>query len=185
MENWTGRTGRHKSSFFFEYNKLYVKNWNFLFYCSNIAKSENAMLWRMLTRLETCIVYSCIWSVTLATFFLGSRISFHRIWFSRPIKCQILARMRISGWLPSHEKHDENCDTLTFLSCSWQRYKLNFQRCTAIEKKSRWFQSIPLSKYHYLCLTGHYMLLYFINNIWYKYTGITKRKDKYLMPMVD
>jgi hypothetical protein len=39
----------------------HVKNWNFLFYCSNIAKSENAMLWRMLSRLETCIVYSCIW----------------------------------------------------------------------------------------------------------------------------
>ena len=32
----------------------------FFFYCSNIAKSENAMLWRMLSRLETCIVYSCI-----------------------------------------------------------------------------------------------------------------------------
>ena len=31
-----------------------------LFYCSNIAKSENAMLWRMLSRLETCIVYCCI-----------------------------------------------------------------------------------------------------------------------------
>jgi hypothetical protein len=30
------------------------------FYCSNIAKSENAMLWRMLSRLETCIVYCCI-----------------------------------------------------------------------------------------------------------------------------
>jgi hypothetical protein len=45
---------------------VHVKNWNFLFYCSNIAKSENAMLWRMLSRLETCIVYSCIWSVTLA-----------------------------------------------------------------------------------------------------------------------
>ena len=30
------------------------------FYCSNNAKSENAMLWRMLSRLETCIVYSCI-----------------------------------------------------------------------------------------------------------------------------
>ena len=27
----------------------------------------------------------------------------------------------------SHEKHDEHCDTLTFLSCSWQRCKLNFQ----------------------------------------------------------
>ena len=27
----------------------------------------------------------------------------------------------------SHEKHDENCDTLTFLSCSRQRCKLNFQ----------------------------------------------------------
>jgi hypothetical protein len=41
----------------------------FSFYCSNIAKSENAMLWRMLSRLETCIVYSCIWSVTLAKFY--------------------------------------------------------------------------------------------------------------------
>jgi hypothetical protein len=40
---------------------VHVKNWNFLFYCLNIAKSENAMLWRMLSRLETCIVYSCIW----------------------------------------------------------------------------------------------------------------------------
>ena len=45
---------------------VHVKNWNFLFYCSNIAKSENAMLWRMLSRLETCIIYSCIWRVTLA-----------------------------------------------------------------------------------------------------------------------
>jgi hypothetical protein len=44
----------------------HVKNWNLLFYCSNIAKAENAMLWRMLSRLETCIVYCCIWSVTLA-----------------------------------------------------------------------------------------------------------------------
>ena len=24
----------------------------------------------------------------------------------------------------SHEKHDKNCDTLTFLSCSWQRTKM-------------------------------------------------------------
>jgi hypothetical protein len=30
------------------------------FYCSNIAKSDNAMLWRILSRLETCIVYCCI-----------------------------------------------------------------------------------------------------------------------------
>jgi hypothetical protein len=45
---------------------VYVKNWNLFFYCSNIAKSENAMLWRMLSPLETCIVYCCIWSVTLA-----------------------------------------------------------------------------------------------------------------------
>jgi hypothetical protein len=45
---------------------VHVRNWNFLFYCSNIAKSDNAMLWRMLSRLETCIVYSCIWSVTLS-----------------------------------------------------------------------------------------------------------------------
>jgi hypothetical protein len=43
---------------------VHVKNWNLFFYCSNIAKSENAMLWRMLSRLETCIVYCCIWTVT-------------------------------------------------------------------------------------------------------------------------
>jgi hypothetical protein len=36
---------------------VHVKNWNLLFYCSNIAKSENAMLWWMLSRLETCLVY--------------------------------------------------------------------------------------------------------------------------------
>jgi hypothetical protein len=36
---------------------VHVKNWNLLFYCSNIAKSENAMLWQMLSRLETCTVY--------------------------------------------------------------------------------------------------------------------------------
>jgi hypothetical protein len=39
---------------------LFSKNVDFLFYCSNIAKSENVMLWRMLSRLETCIIYSCI-----------------------------------------------------------------------------------------------------------------------------
>jgi hypothetical protein len=35
---------------------VHVKNWNYLFYCSNITKSENAMLWRMLSRLETLTV---------------------------------------------------------------------------------------------------------------------------------
>ena len=39
---------------------MYMSKIEILFYCSNIAKSENAMLWRMLSRLETCIVYSCI-----------------------------------------------------------------------------------------------------------------------------
>jgi hypothetical protein len=73
---------------------VHVKNWNFLFYCSNIAKSENAMLWRMLSRLEACIVYCCIWSVTLA-----KSIVPRKTWR----KC------------------------LAFLSCSWQRCKLNFQ----------------------------------------------------------
>jgi hypothetical protein len=55
------------------------KNWNFLFYCSNIAKSENAMLWRMLSRLETCIVYSCIWSVTLAKSIIP-RKTWRKLW---------------------------------------------------------------------------------------------------------
>jgi hypothetical protein len=35
-------------------------------------------------------------------------------------------RRMLSKNQSSHEKHDENCDTLTFLSCSWQRCKLNF-----------------------------------------------------------
>jgi hypothetical protein len=37
---------------------------------------------------------------------------------------------------------------------------VNFQSCAAIKKVS---------------------IYYFINNIWYKYTGITKQKNKYLM----
>jgi hypothetical protein len=53
-----------------------VKKRNFLFYCSNIAKSKNAMLWRMLSRLETCIVYSCIWSVTLAKSIVPRKTAF-------------------------------------------------------------------------------------------------------------
>jgi hypothetical protein len=60
---------------------LLVKNWNLLFYCSNIAKSENAMLWRMLSRLETCIVYCCIWSVTLAKSIVPSK-TWRKLWHS-------------------------------------------------------------------------------------------------------
>jgi hypothetical protein len=60
---------------------VHVKNWNFLSYCSNIAKSENAMLWRMLSRLETCIVYSCIWSVTLAKSIVP-RKTWRKLWHS-------------------------------------------------------------------------------------------------------
>jgi hypothetical protein len=60
---------------------VHVNNWNFLFYCSNIAKSENAMLWRMLSRLETCIVYSCIWSVTLAKSIVP-RKTWRKLWHS-------------------------------------------------------------------------------------------------------
>ena len=60
---------------------VHVKNWNFLFYCSNIAKSENAMLWRMLSRLETCIVYCCMWSVTLAKSIVPRKTS-RKLWHS-------------------------------------------------------------------------------------------------------
>jgi hypothetical protein len=56
-------------------------HWNFLFYCLNIAKSENAMLWRMLSRLETCLVYSCIWSVTLAKSIVP-RKTWRKLWHS-------------------------------------------------------------------------------------------------------
>jgi hypothetical protein len=60
---------------------VHVKNWNFLFYCSNIAKSENTMLWRMLSRLETCIVYSCIWSLALAKSIVP-RKTWRKLWHS-------------------------------------------------------------------------------------------------------
>jgi hypothetical protein len=49
--------------------------------CSNIAKSENAMLCRMFSRLETCIVYSCIWSVTLAKSIVP-RKTWRKLWNS-------------------------------------------------------------------------------------------------------
>ena len=60
---------------------VHVKNWNLLFYCSNIAKSDNAMLWRMLSRLETCIVYCCIWSVTLAKSIVPPK-TWRKLWHS-------------------------------------------------------------------------------------------------------
>jgi hypothetical protein len=60
---------------------VHVKNWIYPFYCSNIAKSENAMLWRMLSRLETCIVYSSIWRVTLAKSIVP-RIPWRKLWHS-------------------------------------------------------------------------------------------------------
>ena len=60
---------------------VHVKNWNFLYNCSNIAKTENVMLWRMLSRLETCIVYSCIWSVTLAKLIVP-RKTWRKLWHS-------------------------------------------------------------------------------------------------------
>ena len=60
---------------------VHVKNCNFHFYCSNIAKSENAMLWRMLSRLETCMVYCCIWSVTL-TKSIVPRKTWRKLWHS-------------------------------------------------------------------------------------------------------
>ena len=34
---------------------------------------------------------------------------------------------------------------------------------------------------HLLVINLEGSIYYFINNIWYKYTGITKQKDKYLM----
>jgi hypothetical protein len=39
------------------------------------------MLWRMLSRLETCIVYSCIWSVTLAKSIVP-RKTWRKLWHS-------------------------------------------------------------------------------------------------------
>jgi hypothetical protein len=47
----------------------------------NIAKSENAMLWQMLSRLETCIYYCCIWTVTL-TKSIVPRKTWRKLWHS-------------------------------------------------------------------------------------------------------
>jgi hypothetical protein len=41
----------------------------------------NAMLWRMLSRLETCIVYCCIWSVALAKSIVP-RKTWRKLWHS-------------------------------------------------------------------------------------------------------
>ena len=61
---------------------MYMSKIEICFYtCSNIAKSENAMLWRMLSRLETCIVYCCIWSVTLAKSIVP-RKTWRKLWHS-------------------------------------------------------------------------------------------------------
>ena len=57
------------------------QNWNLLFYCSNIAKSENAILWRKLSRLETCIFYCCMWSVALAKSIVP-RKAWRKLWHS-------------------------------------------------------------------------------------------------------
>jgi hypothetical protein len=56
-------------------------NFKIILHFSNIAKSENAMLWRMFSRLETCIVYSCIWSVTLAKLIVP-RKTWRQLWHS-------------------------------------------------------------------------------------------------------
>jgi hypothetical protein len=66
----------------------------FFFYCSNIAKSENAMLWRMLLRLETCIVYSCIWRVTLAKSIVP-RKTWQKLWHSYIYKL-FLTKMQVT-----------------------------------------------------------------------------------------
>jgi hypothetical protein len=40
---------------------MYISKIEIFFFTARILpKSENAILWRMLSRLETCIVYSCI-----------------------------------------------------------------------------------------------------------------------------
>ena len=79
---------------------VHIKNWNFLFYCSNISKSENAMLWRMLSRLETCIVYSCIWSVTLAKSIVP-RKTWRKLWHSYISKL-FLTKMQVKFSLFFH-----------------------------------------------------------------------------------
>jgi hypothetical protein len=43
--------------------------------------NQKRLLWRMLSRLETCIVYSCIWSVTLAKS-IFPRKTWRKLWHS-------------------------------------------------------------------------------------------------------
>ena len=64
-----------------------------IFFFTFIAKSENDMLWRMLSRLETCIVYSCIWSVTLAKSIVP-RKTWRKLWHSYIFKL-FLTKMQV------------------------------------------------------------------------------------------
>jgi hypothetical protein len=84
---WWGSSRRHFARY------VHVKYWNLIFYCSNIAKSENVMLWRMLSRLETCIVFCCIWSVTLAKSFVP-RKTWRKLWHSYISKL-LLTKMQV------------------------------------------------------------------------------------------
>ena len=96
----------------FLYVQVHVKNWNLLFYCSNIAKSDNAMLWRMLSRLETCIVYCCIWSVTLAKSIVP-RKTWRKLWHSYISKL-FLTKMQVKFSIFFHHG-SLNLQTVNFL----------------------------------------------------------------------
>ena len=60
------------------------------------------MLWRMLPRLETCIVYSCIWSVTL-TKSIVPRKTWRKLWHSYISKL-FLTKMQVKFSIFFHHR---------------------------------------------------------------------------------
>ena len=74
----------------------------FSFLLLEYCKSENTMLWRMLSRLETCIVYYCIWSVTLAKSIVP-RKTWRKLWHSY-ISNLFLTKMQVKFSIFFHHR---------------------------------------------------------------------------------
>ena len=66
----------------------------FSFLLLEYCKIRECYAWRMLSRLETCIVYSCIWSVTLAKSIVP-RKTCRKLWHSAYISKMFLTKMQV------------------------------------------------------------------------------------------
>jgi hypothetical protein len=93
-----------------------------------LAKSENAMLWRMLSRLETCIVYSCIWRVTLAKSIVP-RKTWRKLWHSYIYKL-LLTKMQV---------------TFSIEASSWTLLHQNRKLSSRISLQNQLFLLVPIT----------------------------------------